>query len=228
MARNTALGESAHNRTWARASVGPRLRYSADLPGWASRPGTILGDIGAERRRRGGDGYATSLWTGFGVRQTLTRTLNAGAFTRVWATRYDGEDGDANPVGRSFTLQVRRGIGPGWLTLRGKVSRGKPSTRSQRWIARTVSMAYAADIGGHWNLSLRSRLTRTTFDDAHSVFRVPREDRTLGAGLTVSHRLLSWGGYLPELTLSWQRTTSNIPIYERKLRTFQVGLRRLF
>ena len=148
VARNTALGESAHNRTWARASVGPRLRYSAEIPGGAPRPGTILGDIGAERRLRGGDGYATSLWTGFGVRQTLTRNLNAGAFTRLWATRYDGEDGDANPVGRSFTLQVRRGIGPGWLTLRGKVSREKPSTRNLRWIARTASVAYAADIGG--------------------------------------------------------------------------------
>ena len=55
-----------------------------------------------------------------------------------------------------------------------------------------------------------------------------REDRILGTGLSVSHRSLSWGGYLPELGLSWRRTTSNIPLYERKLLTLQVGLRRLF
>ena len=227
IARNTALGASEHNRTWARASFGPRFRYSTELAG-RSRPGMVLADVGAERRLRGGDGYATSLWTGLGVRQTFTRNWNAGVSARLWATRYDGRDEDADPVGRSLGLKVRRGIGPGWLTVGGSLSRETPNTRSLRWTSRTVSVAYAADVGRGWNLSLRGSLSRSRFDDEHALFRVRRDDRTYGAGLAVSHRSLSWEGYLPEFTLSWRRTTSNIPVYERKLRSVRVGLRRLF
>ena len=227
VARNTALGESEHNRTWARASFGPRLRYAAQFAG-RSRPGMVLADVGAERRLRGGDGYATSLWTGLGLRQTFSPDWNAGLFTRLWTTRYDGEDEAADPIGRSVALRVRHGMGPGWLTMGGKLSRGEPEIRSLRWTSRTLSLAYAADVGRGLHLSLRGSLTRTRFDDAHSLFRVRRDDRSYGAGLTVSHRSLSWEGYLPELTVSWRRTTSNIPVYERKLRSVQVGLRRLF
>ena len=227
IARNTALGASEHNRTWARASFGPRLRYSMEFAG-RSRPGMVLADAGAERRLRGGGGYATSLWTGLGVRQTFTRNWNARVSTRLWATRYDGEDEDADPFGRSLGLKVRRGIGPGWLTVGGSLSRETPNTRSLRWTSRTVSVAYAADVGRGWNLSLRGSLSRSRFDDEHALFRVRRDDRTYGAGLTVSHRSLSWEGYLPEFTLSWRQTTSNIPVYERELRSVRVGLRRLF
>ena len=227
IARNTALGASEHNRTWARASFGPRFRYSTELTG-RPRPGMVLADVGAERRLRGGDGYATSLWTGLGVRQTFTRNWNAGLFTRLWATRYDGQDGDADPVGRSVAVKIRRGIGPGWLTVGGKLARAEPKVRNLRWTSRTVSLAYSADVGRGWNLSLRGSLIRTRFDDEHPLFRVRRDDRSYGAGLTVSHRSLSWEGYLPEFTLSWRRTASNIPVYDRKLRSMQVGLRRLF
>ena len=41
----------------------------------------VLADVGAERRLRGGDGYATSLWTGLGLRQTFSPDWNAGLFT---------------------------------------------------------------------------------------------------------------------------------------------------
>ena len=226
-ARNTALGESEHNRTWLRASFGPRLRYSTELAGRA-RPGMLLADAGAERRLRGGDGYATSLWTGLGVRQTFTRDWNAGLFTRLWITRYDGEDDDVDPIGRSVAVNVRRGVGPGWLTLGGALSRESPEIRSRRWTSHRLSADYAADVGGGLNLALRGSLTRTRFDDDHSLFRVRRDDRSYAAGLTVSHRAISWEGYLPELTLSWRRTSSNIPVYDRKLGSLQVGLRRLF
>ena len=227
VARNTALGANEHNRTWARASFGPRIRYSKELAG-RPRSGMVLADLGAERRWRGGDGYATSLWTGVGVRQSFTRDWNAGVLTRLWATHYDAHDGSSHPAGRSVALKVRHGIGPGWLTLGGKLSCEDSTNRHLRWTSRKASVAYAADIGQGWNLSLRGSLARTVFDHDHPVFRIPREDRILRAGLSVSHRSLSWEGYLPGLTLSWRRTTSNIPLYERKLWTLHIGLRRLF
>ena len=229
VARNTAIGASEHNRTWARASFGPRLRYSTEIVG-RPRFGMVHADVGAERRWRGGEGYASSLWTGVGARQSIADDWSAEVYNRIWTTNYDVQDTDTDtdPVGRSVASRVRHGIGPGWLTVGGTLARETSTIRHRRWTSRTAVVAYAADIGRGVNLSLRGSLTRTEFDHEHPVFRIPREDRILGTGLSVSHRSLSWGGYLPELGLSWRRTTSNIPLYERKLLTLQVGLRRLF
>ena len=227
VARNTALGLSEHNRTWARASFGPRIRYVTDLAG-RPRSGMVLVDLGGERRWRGGTGYASSVWAGVGIRQAISVDWSAEWFNRLWATGYDGQDEDTDPVGYSAALKVRRGVGSGWLTVGGELSREVATARHLRWTSRGTSAAYAADIGRGWNLSLRGSLTRTDFDHDHPVFRRPREDRILGTALGVSHRELSWKGYLPEFTLSWRRTTSSIPLYERKLWSLQVRLRRLF
>ncbi len=46
--------------------------------------------------------------------------------------------------------------------------------------------------------------------------------------MTLSHREVSWEGYQPVLMLDWSRTDSNIELYDRKLRSVRLGLRRLF
>ena len=60
------------------------------------------------------------------------------------------------------------------------------------------------------------------------LFLKRREEQTHDVSLTVSHRALAWEGYLPELALNWYRTRSNIPIYDREVRTLRLGLRQLF
>ena len=66
------------------------------------------------------------------------------------------------------------------------------------------------------------------FDEADGVFLTRREDRTRSAGLMLSHRKVSWEGYQPVLMFDWSRTDSNVPLYDRKLLSFRIGLRRLF
>ena len=227
VARNTALGASAYNRTWASLSVGPRLGYPAWIAG-RERPGLIRADLGAERRWRGGDAYAASLWARLGAEQAINDDWRIGGSVLLWFSRYDGEGRDRNPHGRSLGLHVGRRIGSGWLTAGGTLSREKPRSRSRRWTSYEASLSYAANLGRDWRLSARSRLAETTFGAADPVFLTRRQDRTRGLDLTVSHRSLAWEGYLPEITLSWARTTSSIELYDRELRSVRVGLRRLF
>ena len=227
VARNSALGASEHNRTWASLSAGPRLGYTVRIAG-RERPGQIRADLGAERRWRGGDPYASSLWARLGAEQAITGDWRIGGSLRLWITRYDGESGDLNPDGRSLGLHVGRRIGPGWLTVGGTLSREEARSRSRRWTSHGAWLAYAAEFGRDWRVSARSRLAETTFGAADPVFLVRREDRTRGLDLTVSHRSLAWEGYLPEVTLSWSRTESAIELYDSELRSVRVGLRRLF
>ena len=49
-------------------------------------------------------------------------------------------------------------------------------------------------------------------DETDGVFLTRREDRTRSAGLTLSHRKVSWEGYQPVLMLDWSRTESNVPL----------------
>ena len=77
-------------------------------------------------------------------------------------------------------------------------------------------------------MEARTTLVRTRFDAEEWLFRTRRRDRTVEAGVTLSHRALAWEGYLPELILDWSRTRSTIPLYDRETRTLRVGVRRLF
>lgn len=226
-ARNTALGAGAHNRTWASLSVGPRVGYTASIAG-RRRFGQVHADLGFERRWRSGDPYAASLWLGLGLDQAVADGWRAGGSTRLWTTRYARQDGNVDPRGRSFGLRGSRRLGAGWLTAAGTYSRERPARRDLRWTSHAFSLGYAASFTWDWNLSIRAHLANTGFAGAHPLFRIRREDRTRGIFLAVSHRALAWRGYLPELILRWEQTRSNLPLYDRQLRSVQLGLRRLF
>ena len=226
-ARNTAIGASEYNRTWAGLSTGPRLGYAVEIAG-RPRPGLLSANLGIQRNWRGGEGYTSGLWAGIGVEQTIDRDWRVGGFPRVWTTRYDEGTDAAEPRGRSLDLYVARRIGDGWLTAGGKVSRETPERRDLRWRSRAVSLRYATSIGRDWSLSAGAGLTRTTFDAVAPLFLTRRDDRTRNIGITASHRRLAWEGYLPELTLNWSRTESSISLYDREVRTLRLGLRRLF
>ena len=97
-----------------------------------------------------------------------------------------------------------------------------------RWTSRDAWLEYAAGIGRDVRLSVRIHGAETSFDDVHPLFGKRRRDRMRGASLTISDRAITWRGCLPELTLDWTRTQSNVPLYERQGRTLRIGLRRLF
>ena len=110
VARNTALGASEYNRTFATASIGPRIPYAIRLAG-RRRPGLFRADVGVERRWQGGDGYTAGVWTGLGVEQNIARNWRVGMFPRVWITRYDEAADGAQPRGalsRSLRRTARR------------------------------------------------------------------------------------------------------------------------
>ena len=131
-------------------------------------------------------------------------------------------------MGWSLALSVSRRAGPGWLTLGGTLARETMDLSSLNWRSRGLSLEYAADIGEDWGGSVRLGLSGARFDEADAAFLTRREDRTRSAGLTLAHRKVSWQGYQPILMLDWSRTDSTIPLYDRKLLSFRVGLRRLF
>ena len=129
-------------------------------------------------------------------------------------------------TGGLWTCRCR--AGPGWLTLGGRLARETADRSSLNWRSHGLSLTYGADIGEDWSGSVRFGLSAARFDEADAVFLRQREDRTESAGLTLSHRKISWEGYQPVLMLDWSLTDSNIPLYNGKLLQFRVGLRRLF
>ena len=225
--RDTVIGASEYNRTYASVSAGPRVHFASRI-GDRPRPGLFRADLGVERRWRGGGGYATGVWSGFVLEQTFSRNWHVGISPQVWVTRYDVGAEDDRPWGRSFGLYFSRRIGTGWLTATSKVSRETPDWATLRWASREVSLRFARDIGQDWNVTVRGGLAKTQFEGEDPLFGRRREDRTYRIGVTTSYRVLRWGGYLPELTLNWSRTSSSIPLYDRERFIFQLGLRRLF
>ena len=227
LARNTAINADEHNRTWLNLSSGPRWRYALELAGRA-RPGILRADIGAERRWRGGDGYAASGWARLGLEQTFNRRWSAGASARVWETHYDRLDRDLDPFGQSVELDLTRRLGLGHLQAGARLAQEITDRRNLRWQGWGTSLDYATLLGQNWNLQARAYVDERYYKGLYALFGKSRRDRTFLASLTVSHRAIALAGYLPELTLGWMQTDSTIPLYDRKNRILMLGLRRLF
>lgn len=226
-ARNTAIGASAHSRTWLSMAAGPRIGYAAPIAG-RQLPGRLAVDLGAERRFRDGSGYATNLWTGLALDQALDEDWRVGITPRVWTTFQDGQPGEVDPLGRSIGLFVSHRLGPGWLSLSGTLARETADRSSLNWRSGGLSVTYAADVGEDWSGSVRLGMSEARFDEPDGVFLTRREDRTRSAGLSLSHREVSWNGYQPVLMFDWSRTDSNVPLYDRTVASVRVGLNRLF
>jgi len=99
---------------------------------------------------------------------------------------------------------------------KGALSRETPRRRDLRWRSREAGIGYQAHLGSDWSISVEARRTVTEFTGEQPLFLVRRKDRTWSADATVSHRALSWQGYLLELTFEWTRTASNIPLHTRR------------
>ena len=226
-ARDTAIGMSDYNRTRLGLTAGPRIGYALPLGG-RLLPGRLALDVGLQRRFRGGSGYATNLWGGLALDQALDEDWRVGAAPRVWTTLHDGQPDEADPVGRSLGLFVSHRAGPGWLTLSGSLARETADWDNLNWRSRGLSLEYAADVGEDWSGSVRLGLSTARFDEADAIFLTRREDRTRSAGLSLSHREVSWNGYQPVLMFDWSRTDSNVPLYDRTVTSVRVGLNRLF
>ncbi len=138
--------------------------------------------------------------------------------------------GPGGPGGRNRARRLSGGrrIGPGWLSLSGTLTRETARLSSLNWRSGRLSLEYAADAGEDWSRSVRLGMSAARFDEADAVFLTRREDRTRSAGLTLSHREVSWNGYQPVLMFDWSRTDSNVPLYDRTVTSVRVGLNRLF
>ena len=225
--RNTAIGASAHSRTWLSVAAGPRIGYAAPIAG-RHLPGRLAVDLGLERRFRDGSGNATNLWTGLALDQALDEDWRVGITPRVWTTFNDGQPSEVDPLGRSLGLFVSHRKGPGWLSLSGTLARETADQSSLNWRSGGLNLEYAADVGEDWSGSVRLGMSTARFDEADGAFLTRREDRTRSAGLSLSHREVSWNGYQPVLMFDWSRTDSNVPLYDRTVTSVRVGLNRLF
>ena len=227
--RNWAIDKSEHDRTWAILSTGPRKRYAVKIGG-RRRPGLLRADVGGVRRWRSNRRYydAISFWTGLGLEQAIATDWRVGGFARYWITRFDQGQSDQHPPGRSFGFHVERRLGPGYLAVGQAFSREKPQRPSLRWKSREAWVAYDAGLGRDWNLGTRVYRAGAKFDGEHPLFGKRRRDRTYAVEFTISHRALARQGYLPEFTLGWARTQSNIPLYDQHGQAVRLGLRKLF
>ena len=228
VARDTAIGHSEFNRTRLSVSAGPRIRYFVGGAGGQPLFGQISFDLGVQKQMQGGEDYSTTGWLGLGIDQAVAPDWRIGAHASYWRTGYDEADAAVEPTGMSLYLGVSRRIGPGWLTAGGKVSRERTEIVNRRWKGREAIVSYGATFERDWNVSARLTVGDREYDGREALVGKQRKDDTRGVDLRLSHREVSFEGFLPELTLGVSKTESTVVLYERNTRTARLGMRRLF
>ena len=226
--RDTAIGEPDFNRTHVSVSIGPRIRYFLGGAGKPPRFGQVNVDLGAQRHWRGGDGYSTTGWLGLGADQAISPNWRIGAQASYWKTAYDEGANAVEPTGLSWYLGVSRRVGPGWLTVGGKMSQEMAKHENRRWAGREAIVSYGATLWRDLNVSARASLGDREYEGKEALVQKQRKDDIWGANLRLSHRALALEGFLPVLNLGWSKTTSSIVLYDRNVRTARLGMRRLF
>ena len=229
VARNSAIGHSEYDRDTASLSVGPRIRYFVGGAGQRPLFGQVNIDIGVRKQWHGGDGHSHTGWVGLGVDQSLAPDWRLGAYVSRWVTGYNEDDAAAiEPTGQSLYLGVSRRVGPGWLTLGGRFSGEHTKRENRRWAGREGSLSYRASLWRDLSVSARASLGDREYEGKEALVQEQRKDDTYGLDLTLSHRAVSFEGFLPELILAWSKTASSIVLYDRTTRTARLGMRRLF
>ena len=227
LARSTAIGASEHSRVAARAQVGLRHGHVLSLGG-VRRPGDLGVDAGTERHWWGGEGFSSTLWTGLTARQRLTTRWQAELATQVWKTWHDDQPSHVDPEAISVRLSADRELRRGLLGLGAAVSRKRPERPFLRARAVEVSLHTVLRFRSDWTVRGRLRSAWSRHDALHPVFGVVRKDRTQDGEISISHRALSFRGYLPELRVGLSRTQSTIDLYDRNAANVSVTVNRLF
>lgn len=227
IARNTARNAKAHNRTWLNFSTGPQLYYLMDVAG-QRLSGQAGADVGYEKRYRGGDPYSGSIWVRLSARQTLSRQLSVGGYVRYWDTRYSEGSSRLEPKGQALNLYAERFFQSTRVTAGWTVSTEHPDRITQRWKSHQGMIGYETVFRQTWRMSVVATLSENRYKGVDGLFGKRRKDQHRNLHVTVSNRAFSWEGYLPELTLGFTETKSNIDLYDRDNFTLRLGFQKLF
>ncbi|MDE0176510.1 MAG: surface lipoprotein assembly modifier [Defluviicoccus sp.] len=229
VARNSAIGHSEYDRDTASLSVGPRIRYFVGGAGTRPLFGQVNMEVGVRKQWHGGHGHSHTGWIGLGVDQAVAPDWRIGAYVSRWVTGYNEDASSAiEPTGQSLYLGVSRRVGPGWLTLGGRMSGEHTKRENRRWAGREAILSYGATLWRDLGVSARASLGDREYDGKEALVQKQRKDDTYGLDVKLSHRALALEGFLPELNLGWSKTASTVVLYDRTTRTARLGMRRLF
>ena len=99
---------------------------------------------------------------------------------------------------------------------------------NRRWAGREGILSWRAALWRDLEVSARASLGDRDYEGLKALVRKQRKDDTYGLDLKLSHRAVSFEGFLPELILGWSKTASSIMLYDRTTRMARLGMRRLF
>lgn len=178
-----------------------------------------------------------------GARDTRVARLS-GVFVTPWgdATRlivsgaaqhqFDDPDGSADVTTRSVGASLRHGFAGGDSISLGLARSAAQSDNLQNHMTATsLSLGYALGKPlGPVTLSARLSGALRHYPDYAVLFPVPggREDKVLAAELEFGVPPLEYMGFVPTVTLSTERTTSNVSRFETRETSVTLGFRSSF
>ena len=190
--------------------------------------GSVSGGLRLGRRWLGGDPDHRSLgpWARFGMRLSNSTRLDVdiSAQHRKHDTRtyLDGWRIVARPAVR-FALDAQTLIeAEPAIEIAGAETGHNESRRIGFGV--TVSRAFE----GGFSASLNPAIHVGRYDDRHPLFAKRRLDRGVRVGVRMLHRSVQYAGFAPYVGYSFERTTSNIEIYDYRNHGAIFGVTRTF
>lgn len=170
----------------------------------------------------------------FGPGVEITGARRFGRATRGWG-RFSITDLRHEDFTKRDGLRAHLGLGVERAVTQQFVTNA--SVFAKRADAKAASESYreaGMQLGGRYALEggvlmgLQAWAAYRQYDGEQSFFPEAREDTRWGSTATISHRDVSWNGFAPELSLTYEARSSNIDLYSYDNVRLSIGVTRDF
>lgn len=212
---DATLSASIDTRQYDKAAVADETTAGVRLDFGLVRPRARLRfGPNADVTWKQGEHYRDRLGFAVSGDYRLRPDLQLGGNVAVWSQDHPGRRFlDGTRVAGS--LGAQHVAGPD-LTLSVNLPFTVETTRAAHLEHRDIGLTLAAEKAWPGGLISGLSLGRSwsRYDGDFPAFAAPRRDIVTTASLSLRHRNLRWRSYVPELTLTWGRSRSNIPFFD--------------
>ena len=221
-------GASLYTRTYEQSEFNDRTLTLRAGPRFLFEKFDLRPELTARTRRLGGETYSRAAGIGLSGDWQVAPAWRLSAAVGGERISYETFLGDGNMYSTRVGLAHALGRAT-LLRANGAFRREAVDSEAYSWREFIVGASATRELPRGFVVTAGSTYRLRRYDRPIAAFGPEaRQDRTLAGRIKVSNRHIELFGFMPELTVSHERRSSNLSLYEYKRNLVEVGLVRTF
>ena len=222
------IGASLYTRTYEQSKFNDRTLTLRAGPRFLFEKFDLRPELTARARRLGGETYSRAAGIGLSGDWHVAPAWRLSAAVGGERIFYETFLGDGNMY--STQVGLAHALGPATLLRAdGAFRREAVESEAYSWREFVAGVSATRELPRGFVVTAGSTYRLRRYDRPIAAFGPEaRQDRTLAGRIKVSNRHIELFGFMPELTVRYERRSSNLSLYDYKRNLIEVGVVRTF